>query len=344
MKYRILDYLCCPDCKCEFTVKTRHIKIINYGNLPVFKRCKTCHFAEINNCNKCISTEIEEGYLICIKCGREHPIINFTPQIFRDKNFRYTTKGHYEFQWKIWGEESQIFGRTEQEMLPWTLEHLVPLNISLEFFKDKLILDAGCGLGKHSGVFSKLGNEVIGVDMSNRVMQNYLQSVGTLPLLHFIQTDILSPPFKSEMFDFVFSEGVIHSTQNPRKAFTSLYNLVKKNGIIGIWVYPERGALFELSTRLIRNITVRLPKKILYYLSFLPVPLLSFIKANSGTSLKKSTWRQCAHVVFDFFGPKYQSHHTECQIREWFAEEGTSRVEFNKDCPISAAGIKSTKF
>ena len=39
-----------------------------------------------------------------------------------------------------------------------------------EFFKDKLVMDAGCGYGRHSRVVHEFGAEVVGIDLSVAVI------------------------------------------------------------------------------------------------------------------------------------------------------------------------------
>lgn len=339
MKYRLLNYIVCPKCKGNLKIVAENIIRINYSSVPDFERCKVCNFTEKYNCKECITHEVKEGNLICPR-NKQFPITNFTPRMLENKTI-YATKQHFEIQWEHWGHEERIFGKTEQDMLKWCLVHVAPSGMEASFFHDKLILDAGCGHGKFSTAFARLGNEVIGMDITGQVEKNYINNLHKIPLLHFIQGDVLAPPFEANLFDYIISIGVMHHTGNTRLAFHKLAQLVnKKNGILGLWIYPIRPKLFEVTTKFLRFFTTRIPKKALYALCFIPVPLLHIIKAYSKTSLSNSSWRQCAQVVFDFFGPKYQTHHTEEEIRKWFAEEDILKVDFFRDDPISAAGMK----
>ena len=62
--------------------------------------------------------------------------------------------------------------------------------------------------------------------------------------------------------------------------------------------------------------------------------------AYSGTSLKTASWRQCAQVIYDFFGPKYQTHHTKAEVRAWYQEEGFEAPWFGPNA-LSAAAKKA---
>ena len=91
----------------------------------------------------------------------------------------------------------------------------------------------------------------------------------------------------------------------------------------------------------LRSITTKLPPKLLLALCYVPVPLLSIpgLGAYSGTSLKNSSWSECAQVVFDFYGPKYQTHHEDEEVIGWFAEEGYERMGTGPD-PLSVFGFR----
>jgi hypothetical protein len=48
----------------------------------------------------------------------------------------------------------------------------------------------------------------------------------------------------------------------------------------------------------------------------MPVPFLLIPGwgVYSGTSPKSASWRQCAQLTYEFFGPKYQTHHSSEEV------------------------------
>ena len=57
---------------------------------------------------------------------------------------------------------------------------------------------------------------------------------------HLVQGDILRPPFKQDVFDTVYSIGVLHHLPNgASEGIQSLVPLVKNKGLFFIWVYGE---------------------------------------------------------------------------------------------------------
>src|ERR1019366_4685477 len=76
-------------------------------------------------------------------------------------------------------------------------------------FKDTLVLDAGCGMGRYSAVALGLGAEVVAVDMSDSLIR-VAAAARLYPKLHPVEGDLLHPPFKKGVFDLAYSQGVLH--------------------------------------------------------------------------------------------------------------------------------------
>lgn len=377
MKYRLASILRCPEClsRVSLHVFKEEERFPNNNYQPESRICsEDCVFEGRKNCQKCASLEVISGLLTC-ECGNAYPIVECIPRIFPSAfadfpEFVYsfskeisqiapsalekrklsvreqlseTTKIVFGIQWKIWGMEKKIFGRSYQEIKEYMLNYLMPSYATEKYLSpERLILDAGCGHGLYVEILSKeYQTEVIGLELSQAAEVAWTRNSKN-PTAHIIQGDILSPPFAQKTFDFVFSNGVIHHTPNTRMAFHQIAELVKTGGVCSIWVYPKWSWLWETVQGVIRAITTRIPPRWLYYLCYIPVPLLSIFPSYSHTKLGKASWRQCAQVVWDFYSPRYQTHHTQEEINQWFKEEGFTDVE-NEGPPITASGRKVRK-
>jgi ubiquinone/menaquinone biosynthesis C-methylase UbiE len=109
------------------------------------------------------------------------------------------------------------------------------------------VLEAGCGTGEFSCGFGLSESVfVTGVDLSGvslEIAQRNAKRFG-LKNVSFMKGDVLNLPFKDGEFDFVFSLGCIHHTQNPRGAFAELCRVVKRNGFVVVGVYTKTGRFF----------------------------------------------------------------------------------------------------
>ena len=305
--------------------------------------------------------EVIAGWLTAAKSGYRYPIVDGVPRLLVDtrlarptdptgspnapdqslsSEYRQTVE-HFRTQWENYAEEEKIFGRDVEASWRYFRETLCPPDVSDDWFRGRSILDAGCGHGKYVDALSRRGIEVFALDITPEVGRVY-RKFHRRSNVHVVQANILHPPIAHGTMDYVFSNGVIHHTPNTRGAFHALGRLVRNGGYLAVWVYPFRSPAFDTVSQFLRSFTTRMPRAVLRPLCYLPVPLLSIPgwEAYSKTSLRNASWRECAQVVYDFFGPKYQTHHTPAELSQWYLEDGFEIPWIGPD-PLSAAARKA---
>ena len=363
MKYRLLEMLACPACGGSFEVEVE-ARVKRAATVAPHSRPRCALFcarhkvrlldaetAEIAaTCPTCYQEEITAGRLICSQ-GHVYPVTAGIPRLLpaeaadpsHGKDGRATSqvKRRFEFQWEKWGQEERLFGQTDAAMADRLVGSYTASTIDEHFYPGRLVLDAGCGHGRYLAGFAELGAEVVGMDFGNGVDLAAAHNQDN-PTLHLVQGDVTRPPFRSNTFDLVFSFGVLQFTPAPATAFARLARAVKPGGFFYIWVYPRQGWLWETSQRLIRAVTTRLPASLLYCLCFIPVPLLSIVPTYSGTSLRNSSWRQCAQVVWDWYSPRFQWHHTAAEVSAWYEQADFAPPTF-LEVKIGAVGRKKDR-
>lgn len=280
--------------------------------------------------------DIISGEIHC-KCKAVYPIINGIPRFIKNYQKTSQVQKRFEYQWKRWGKDEVIFGRTREESEKFFLD-FSGSSISPEYLKGKVVLDGGCGHGRFAEIMAEFGGFSVGLDIGSGV-EIARRRIEKYPNASIVQGNIMNPPFKREVFDYIWSNGVIHHTPNTREAFAQLVKILKSSGYLDIWLYPKKSLLWEISQKTIRSITTRMPARMLEFFCYLAVPLLSVVPTFSKTSFPKNSWRECAQVIYDWYSPKYQSHHTNEEVVEWYRQEGFSDIEV-LDLPVAISGKK----
>src|SRR6266403_746258 len=238
MKERLLNYLSCPSCGGAIALTSEEQRE---------------------------AEEIIEGQLSCASCARTWPIVRGVPRfaaLDEVEAEKAATAAGFGWQWQHF---TQADDKYEQQFLGW----IAP--VAPEFFKDKVVLEGGCGKGRHTRLAALWeAREVIGVDLSAAV-ETAFAATRDLPNAHVVQADIYSLPF-ARAFDYAFSVGVLHHLPDPRGGFMSLASKVKPGGHISAWVYGAENN--EWITGLVNpvreKVTSRINPRALLHLSKIP--------------------------------------------------------------------------
>ena len=86
---------------------------------------------------------------------------------------------------------------------------------NLNSFKNKKILDIGCGSGRFTIAFAKLGTKLsVGVDLGDEGLKiaKSIAKQNKIKNIRFYKSNVLKLLFKDNSFDFVFCKGVLHHT------------------------------------------------------------------------------------------------------------------------------------
>jgi SAM-dependent methyltransferase len=257
----------------------------------------------------------------------------------------YTTSFSYEWQRFARTQLDSFTGRTD------TRDRLqASLNFPLEELRGKLVLDAGCGMGRFAEIVHRFGGEYVGLDYSFAIDAAYANG-GHLPGVHFVQADLFHPPFADDLFDLVMSLGVLHHTPNPRRAFTSLARVVKPGACMTITVYDAGNKVYVANSRFWRRISTRLPRRLLHAISYAAAPLyylwtlpvLGWLFRSVAFISLERDWRWRVLDTFDWYSPRYQSWHTHHEVFGWFKENGFEDIEVLAPSVSQIGSLKSPR-
>lgn len=191
-----------------------------------------------------------------------------------------------------------------------------------QFTQSKLILDAGCGNGRFCGIASETGAEIIGVDLGYGVISAF-QNTRHMPNVHIIQGDLFRLPFAKQTFDIAYSIGVLMHTGNAEKAFASIANCVKLDGLLAIRVYGQGRWTYELLDKLIRGILTKLPVSAQMIFSKGMARLARLLRKNYRLYRKiyfHINLLPTDHHMFDWWSAPIATHHTVAEVNRWYQD------------------------
>jgi 2-polyprenyl-3-methyl-5-hydroxy-6-metoxy-1,4-benzoquinol methylase len=103
-----------------------------------------------------------------------------------------------------------------------------------------IILDIGCGTGSLSVVLAGLGHEVIGIDLSPRMIALAREKATAAGhAIEFHVMDAAAPPLEPNFFDVIVCRHLLWTLHNPEMVLQRWVNLLKPKGrlvlIEGFW-------------------------------------------------------------------------------------------------------------
>ncbi|MBM4368319.1 MAG: methyltransferase domain-containing protein [Deltaproteobacteria bacterium] len=238
MKRRLLDWLACPACgEGDLHLESRRSE---------WRKAFAGHWEPdevVPGLEDGKVEEIIEGELRCPGCGAKYPIVDSIPRMLGPGSEAGPSTGHR------WTQFENAVPEFEKNFLD-IAQPLEPGD-----FMGRLVLDAGCGFGRHALFATRYGAEVVALDSSPEAVASCLANLGEGVRGHVVQGDIDRPPLKRGIFDLVFSYGVLHHVPNARATFAMLGELVKPNGRLSIWVYGPRQGTTRIVTGALRGAT-----------------------------------------------------------------------------------------
>ncbi len=315
MKPSALDYLVCNACYGRLSLEIEESIVLSEGKEP----------------------EILSGVLKCLSCKKQFPVRSGVPRFVDEKRSsqqNLETGQRFGIAWK---EFPRLAASYRDQFYDW----MYPVDAA--FVKDKIVLEAGCGKGRHAQLIAEAGAaQIFAIDIGEAVDVTYA-NVGHMERVHVVQSDICQLPF-TQVFDFAFSLGVLHHMDVPAAGFSSIVNCLTSQGAVCVWVYGRENNwwLIHLINPVRTLITARLPAPPLKLLAFLlAVPVWAgarFVARPYMETKKKLGWlpdlfyghylsyigrfdfNEIHHIVFDHLVAPVSNYIPGEEVAGWFAQ------------------------
>ncbi len=191
--------------------------------------------------------------------------------------------------------------------------------ISLDWFKDKVCLDVGCGQGRFVTALGRLGAaKAIGVDINEKGLEagrnrRWFKELNNVELMNSSAGDL---PFVDSYFDYVICSGVLLLMPEPKKGFDELVRVTKPGGRIFLSMYGKGGLKWAVND-FFRFFLIR----------WVPFAFTEKVFKAVGVPPNKR------YNILDNLYTPYTHRYTEKEIRKWFEDAGFEnirRVKFER--------------
>jgi ubiquinone/menaquinone biosynthesis C-methylase UbiE/uncharacterized protein YbaR (Trm112 family) len=293
------------------------------------------------------ATDNGDAAFECIACRLQFPIVNRVPRLLLP-SLRVALAGQnamsaidarqvataLSFGYE-WAHFPEMYREWEQSFLDYMQPH------APEFFRGKIVLDAGCGNGRFAYYAAKYGAEVWAIDLGPavEVASRNTNAAGDVQVM---QADLHRLPFAAESFDFIYSIGVLHHLPDPEAAFQNLLRYLKPGGEVQIYLYwkPEGQPIKRALLAMVeagRKVTTRLPHTAVHALAFptavgafaffvWPYKLLKRIPGLKALAEKipmkqyaNFPFRVCVNDQLDRFSAPIENRYTKQQVADWLS-------------------------
>ncbi|MFL6215531.1 MAG: class I SAM-dependent methyltransferase [Blastocatellia bacterium] len=138
-------------------------------------------------------------------------------------------------------------------------ESHIPAVIDFSRWRDRDVIEVGCGLGTDAINFARYGARYTGVDLTEAaiaLVEKRFALEGLGARLRVADAEAL--PFDDESFDLFYSHGVLHHTPDTQRAIDEARRVLRPGGTAMVMLYHKGSYNYHVNIMGIRRMGVRL--------------------------------------------------------------------------------------
>jgi SAM-dependent methyltransferase len=222
--------------------------------------------------------------------------------------------------------------------------------ITLEDFRGKDVLECGCGGGQHTSFVAPFARSMVAVDLNAIDIAKERNKERTN--VEFVEADIAKMDL-GKQFDYVYSIGVVHHTDDPDATFKNMAQHTKPGGKTIVWVYSKEGNWMvdhivepirkRFLTRMSREKLLTISKIVtacmyppIYSIYLLPLPFLPFYEYFDN--FRKMTFYRNTLNVFDKLNAPQVIFIDRARMGRWFNDTDFKDVHISPYKGVSWRG------
>jgi SAM-dependent methyltransferase len=186
-----------------------------------------------------------------------------------------------------------------------------------------LVLDLGCGPGRVLSYLGFRGVKCIGLDRS----ANSISIIVSRHKLPGAVADNLRLPICNAAADVVITDGVLHHTDDPPRAFSEDCRIVKPGGQLYLAVYRPGGRyefLYKNPGWFIRALVKHSATRWVAHGTALPLYYLAHFWKSGG----KITWRGARNLFYDYFASPTVAFLSRETVEGWGVAHGMKLLRY----------------
>lgn len=193
-------------------------------------------------------------------------------------------------------------------------------NFDFSKWRDRRVLEIGCGSGAATCLFAKAHATVVAIDLTEMATKlTKMNALSQKLSVEVLNMDAEKTAFESGSFDFVFSWGVLHHSSTPQKAFKEVSRLLHLGGEGLIMVYNRNSLRYFLKGlywlivkgKLLAGDSLETVQRHFtdgyYHKHYTPAELVSSL-ASVGLKAKKTSFDHMAKKMIPFIPKKLDDY------------------------------------